>query len=231
MSMKRGHFILLVVLAFIHCRTVLADEGPDKWIFSLEQQGQDVAVRLYGGVDRTCTLLRRNGQGEHEVIRDEVLTAEYLDDDVRCDGVAGHAEYCADYPDRCIDCDGDDIDECATKCRHFMMIVDECVPAGDTRYIFRIVKDYLEEDSATIKVRDVGVDCSGTDSDTDTDTDTDTDAGADPENDSDDDESGQDDDSPGCSVSMHGSVSGHGILLFLLMLATGLFAAFRMRDR
>lgn len=241
--MKITFFLILVFLVFYPV-AALADSGPDPLIFSLEQDDQDVAVRLYDSAqslkDATCTLLRRNNYGEHVVIKDAVLTEENLDEDMRCYGSRGHAEHCEDYPDECIDCDGDGHDECATECRHFMMIVDECVPAGNTRYIFRVMKEHLEEDEEIIKVRDAGVECSGSNADADGDFEDEAYCGDDGDEDNDDIQRDDEDDegvlpakgdTANCSVGAFQASAEAQILPFFILLIPGLFFTLRLKDR
>jgi len=226
---------LSVLLSAVVCIPHLAhaDSGPDLRLFELSQDGQDVLIK-YGynnnGYDSSfkMSLVREQGDSSLELFDglappEEEATMEYTDCDVwNCESL--EEDFCENNPDKCVDCDSDDIPECCGDCvwDYSWTFIDTCVVPGETVYvIYESGEPDESPDSESITVTDTGDEClekdagadsgAGSDSDADTDTDTDTDDDTD-----DDAESEDDSDSGNCRMSpysMKGSTFPDSVFL------------------
>jgi hypothetical protein len=151
----RRELVVVVLLAgsLSVAASAAANDGQWPMIYELVQQGQDVEVTLslwppegsplehcFSGDpwDNTLYLVREDrATDERIVVLDDIrLTVEFTP--------VGHSPDFCDDPDPvfcaendCEDCDGDSVPECPELCCHedLYVVVDECVPPGEYRYL------------------------------------------------------------------------------------------------
>jgi len=237
------------------------------WLRQLDQDGQDVVITVaifteasedgVCGTDATpsigsaYTLVRTYPYEDTEdqvVFEDRVFSSEDSLGTELCHRCVldVYEDWCNDYPEDCVDCDGDTVPECAGFClpAYTFEVVDECVPPPlepvDPASIYYEI--YEEEigylGRKGMNVSDTGDECLDSDADVDGDTDTDIDSDADSDLDGDTDSdcdvgpgpTGNGSGGDSCSVAHPGSPPPAGAL-FLLMAAVGLGALLLARRR
>ncbi len=243
-TMKRIHPHAEKILIFLIFSCLpglsLADSGPDVKIFQAIQNDQDVTIR-FGyeytkyQYDYTLSLFRQQDDTNH-VLFDEMNFPEaeaIREYSGSCDMwycESSDEDFCEKEPDKCMDCDDDDIPECCGGCVWYYIWtwLDVCVPPGDTDYI--LFKPSYGREELRVEVQNTGDECLDGDGGTDTDTDADSDSDSDMDlnvdagDDTDDDEKSEDEsDSGGCSVSPDIVSGSAGMIIRLLILTSELF--------
>lgn len=194
--------------------TASANDGTPARIHALMQQDSNVVVTLAiveggePGLAEEYTVTRDGPEGTEAVIEDEEFElGDEVGSEPHCRGSVD-LEYCAEHPEECLDCDGDDVLECNTWgdgwCDTFLLyeVTDWCVPPGETGYRLTAEGWDWYDDELAITVEEWDGECSA--------------PGAD------------DGGGGGCSASGAGSRSGApGPLSLVLLALAGAFLAAR----
>jgi len=173
--MNKTEYLLIFATIIVFMPLIAsANDGTPPWIYDLTQENQDVQVTLAivqegePGLEQSYTLLRAQGSSSKAVFSDHIFgIEESFDMEVSCRWWQGEdPQHCIDYPEECIDCDGDETPECYGWCDHAFLfnVLDSCVPPGSTHYTLCTDDNEWPEDEADITVNDSGVECPDDDS-------------------------------------------------------------------
>ncbi len=223
MKMKQlSIFSAALVVAFVSSNA-LANDGTPPWIHELIQSDTNVDITLgivdsgEPGLGESYRIERDGPEGVVDVVDDETFSAaDAVETEDRCRGGWEEIEYCAENPDDCLDCDGDQVLECNTyydgwcETVYYFEVTDWCVPAGATLYALYEMNETWTLDDQSIEVEAWDGECEPPAGDVDTDTDTDTDSDAD--------DDAEDDGDGGCSVAGPGANGTSGIAALLISL-------------
>lgn len=241
MILRKTQFAMGALIASLTCGVASANDGTPPWIHELVQENTDVKLTLgivdsgEPGINDSYRIERDGPEGAVDVIDDTKFNqADAVATEDRCRGGMDNTEECAETPEDCQDCDGDEVLECNTyydgwcETVFYFEVVDWCVPAGETDYLLSAMGNDWTEDEKTITVEAWTDECEppAADADTDTDTDADTDVDGDTDTDTDSDTDTEPDadaetddgDGSGCSVSGAGARVQESVLRGLLRL-------------